>query len=608
MSSPEMLDITGPQGVSFRLAFSDRYLETPVIQLNQVGYNPRATERWAYVSAFLGDGGFLDLSAIPSHAEVLAEAVDPTMPREVVLAALPVTSRSTQDKDAGGAVKEINLASLPAAEDLRYRVRLPGVGVSWPTEVSERAASKAFVTVTRGLLYNRWGGPTELVCNQWGRPADHATVYTAELGDFLAKFPSTQPKVGERRLEGGYHDAGDFDQRPMHTVVPQLLLRAFEMDPERYTDGQLNLPESGNGIPDLLDEALWGVAAWEQLQEADGGVRMGVESHRHPWGFYLAHTDPLPYWTYSRCPKVSARAAGLFAQASRLLAPFDSSRAANLRERAVKAYAYAKSMGGAKAYLLFGAGELYRLTGQDSYRQDFEAQWAAMGSYGVFSNFSTTHLSQADYGNGNRAMGDFILAYLGSQGASSAMRSTTITNLDKFSNEVSSRIRSSHAHRSPRPANYNWDWGQGTHTARYMDPIVSRLQIGGLSAAKQQEYFNTMSLAADYVLGGNPDGRVYFTGLGSRPAEEPLHLDSLVFAKMGRGPVPGIPVYGPVEGLPAASYMAATKAAFHPSVDQLPRAMRFGDVRTLVNNTEFTVWESQAPFAQLFAMLSGPDA
>jgi hypothetical protein len=40
---------------------------------------------------------------------------------------------------------------------VRYRVRIPGVGVSWPTAVSEAAAFKAFYVVARGMFHNRWG-------------------------------------------------------------------------------------------------------------------------------------------------------------------------------------------------------------------------------------------------------------------------------------------------------------------------------------------------------------------------------------------------------------------------------------------------------------------
>jgi hypothetical protein len=127
--------------------------------------------------------------------------------------------------------------------------------------------------------------------------------------------------------------------------------------------------------------------------------------------------------------------------------------------------------------------------------------------------------------------------------------------------------------------------------------------LGGLSTAERQRYFDTLSLAADYLLGGNPNGLVYVTGLGSRHVEEPLHLDSLVFIKQGKGAMPGIPVFGPTATVPKAPYARATVAAFYPPFAERPEALRYADVRTVPNFSEFSVWETQAPDTELFAIL-----
>jgi endoglucanase len=523
----------------------------------------------------------------------------------VVVGGLAIAARATSDADAGGPVRQIDLATVPASETLRYRVRVPGVGVSWRTEVSERAAARAFYVAARGMFHNRWGGDLRPTLTTWSRPIDHPTVYTAEQTDFTRFYAESTPRTGQRALAGGYHDAGDFDQRPMHTVAPQLLLRAFELDPARYRDGQLDIPESGNGIPDLLDEALWGVRAWEQLQEADGGVRQGVESYRHPWAFYYAHTDPLPYWTYARGANVTARAAGVFAQAARLVLPYNAARAAALHGRAVRAWSWAKANGASDTNKLYAAGELYRLTGEAQYKTAFEASWSAIGSYGAFSKFAENQLYMGDYTGSSRAMPDYLQGYVGAPGATPAIVSTTLSWITRAADAVVARTESDHAHRNPRPASHGMDWGQGTTMGRYCDTVIARLQLGGLTVEQRQRYFDTLSLAADYVLGANPNGLVYMTGLGSRRVEEPLHLDSLSFVKDGKGVVPGIPVYGPIAGAPAASYMQPTLAQFYPTFNAHPPALRFADVRTMVPITEFTVWETQAPHTEHFAILAG---
>ncbi|MBI5533069.1 MAG: glycoside hydrolase family 9 protein [Deltaproteobacteria bacterium] len=606
LGSHDLLHVQGPGGVDVTLPFSDRYLETPVLQVNQVGYNPRATERWAYLSGWMGDGGFVQLGAFPSTAEVLVESSDAALPRPSVISNLPITLRAALDQDSGGEVRQIDLSTLPASEGARYRIRVPGVGVSWPTAVSEKAAFKAFYVVSRGVFHNRWGADIGAGQSNWTRPADHQSIFTGEIQDAEEYYTESQPKTGARTLIGGYHDAGDYDQRPMHTVVAELLMRAYELHPDSFADNQQTIPESGNGIPDILDEALWGVAGWEQLQESDGGVRQGAQSWRHPWGFYHANTDPLDYYTLARSADVTARASGLFAQASRLVAPFNPTRAQGLHSRAVQAWGYATANGANAPYRLYAAGELFRLTADPNYDTAFQQAWSQIGAYGAFSSFASEELYMGDYMGGGRAVADYLLGYVMSAGASPSLVSITRTQLKSMADEVVTTIHSERAHRTPRPLNRPSDWGGATTTAKYMDTVVAMLQLGGNTPAETQAYHNALSLAADWVLGGNPNGYVYFTGLGSRHVEEVLHLDSLSYAKEGKGSIPGIPVYGPNDDAPNAEYAAPTVGAFFPAFSAQPPGMRYGDVRTLVTCNEFTVWESQAPHTELFAALLGP--
>ena len=60
-------------GVNFLLPFNDRYIETPIIHLNQVGYNPHSTKRYAYISGWMGDGHALPLDNFPTEAEILLD-------------------------------------------------------------------------------------------------------------------------------------------------------------------------------------------------------------------------------------------------------------------------------------------------------------------------------------------------------------------------------------------------------------------------------------------------------------------------------------------------------------------------------------------------------
>ncbi|MFH1437135.1 MAG: glycoside hydrolase family 9 protein, partial [Pseudomonadota bacterium] len=599
---------TDETALDVRVCFSDHYLETPLIQVNQVGYNPRASLKYAYVSGWMGDGGAADLTGIET-VDVLVERLDPLDWRIAEAAGLAATVRSASDSDAGGEVREIDLSGLRAAEGVRYRVRIPGVGVSWPTAVSEEAAFKAFYTVWRGLFLNRWCGDLDADYTDWSRPEDHCIAYWVETGssDPWDMFDPGTSIADPRPLRGGHHDAGDFDIRQFHAVVAQYLMRAYEMNPDLFTDGQLTIPESGNGIPDILDEALWNVAGWEQLQNENGSIRGGVESWAHPRGYYYANDDELPYWTYDPVHWHTAHVAGTLAQAAYLVEPFDGIRAAELEQAARDAYGWADSAGAEDEYLLYGASELYRLTGEEQFATDFETYWAAIDVWGrgAFDNIvPMINVYPGMWLGYHPAMADFVMGYYNAASPDAGIQATTVANLDeRAGNQVEDILNSVHAHRHGRDG-LDPDWGVATATGLHADMIYQRLQIGGLTGVQAQTYFNAMSLLADYVLGCNPMSYTYITGLGSRRPEEPVHTDSLSFIKdAGMPPMPGIPVIGMVRNMPGAPYYDAPEAAFYPVFGGQPLGWRHADTRVMINMSEFTVWENQAPLAELFAAL-----
>ena len=631
VGSPEVLQITGPTfdyeiiqpdlqrefrsaSLDVILPFSDRYLATPAIQVNQLGYSPAATRRYAYVSGWIGDGGPLDLSGYPANAQVLVESSDPLQPRAVALSGLPITLRAAMDQDSGTEVRDIDIAALPESDTATYRVRVPGVGVSWPTQVNELAVFEAFYHIARGMFHNRWAGDLAPEYTDWTRPVDHGYVFTSEGLNPWAFFTGATPRVGERPLFGGHHDAGDFDIRPFHQIVAQLLMRAFEINESAFTDGQLTIPESGNGVPDLLDEALWSVAAWEYLQEDDGGVRIGAESNSHPPSFYLAHEDPLPYWTYSRLPVFTARCAGLFAQAARLVAPYDGIRAHMLEQRAIAAFDYAvangvgPNSGGALGY---AASELFRLTGDDVYRKAFVDAWNAKAT--PSPPFAPLFFDREILGPGvftspeQNFEWDHVTAYIESGAAASEHVSAVRGRVGLRPAELLARFESAHAHRNGRISGAPLTFGKSTSIGQYLFGAYAALQMGNLNDQSVQDVYDMMSLSADYVLGCNPSGMSWITGLGSRRPMDPLHLDSLAFIHAGQGPIPGIPLYGPVDNLPMNQFYTYAARLTYPAFADSPKGRRYADVHYFVICNEFSVWETQAPMTQLFASLIAPD-
>jgi hypothetical protein len=145
----------------------------------------------------------------------------------------------------------------------------------------------------------------------------------------------------ERDLRGGWFDAGDCNKYTSWTAGYVIgLLHAYSENPTVWTD-DFNIPESGNGVPDLLDEVKWGVDFLQRMQNPDGSVLsiVGLSCASPP----SSATGPSLYGDASTSATLSTAAA--FAQAARvfgsLRTPAFDTYAAGLRTRATDAWSWA---------------------------------------------------------------------------------------------------------------------------------------------------------------------------------------------------------------------------------------------------------------------------
>lgn len=104
---------------------------------------------------------------------------------------------------------------------------------------------------------------------RWTDGSCHGTDTSAPPGPGSAQN-------GNLDVHGGWHDAGDYQKTLWGRGVPELLF-AYEVNPTAWADGRLALPESGNGIPDLLDEVRWELDFYVRMQRPDGHFMSSVK-------------------------------------------------------------------------------------------------------------------------------------------------------------------------------------------------------------------------------------------------------------------------------------------------------------------------------------------
>ena len=86
-------------------------------------------------------------------------------------------------------------------------------------------------------------------------------------------FHASSGKTGKKDATKGWHDAGDFGKYVVNSGISTgTLLWAYEWYPEKIGAIPLNLPESGNGLPDILNEIKWNLDWMLTMQDEDGGV------------------------------------------------------------------------------------------------------------------------------------------------------------------------------------------------------------------------------------------------------------------------------------------------------------------------------------------------
>lgn len=142
-----------------------------------------------------------------------------------------------------------------------------------------------------------------------------------------------------RNLAGGWFDAGDTNKYVTFAngVVHQLLT-AYQTTPSVFTD-DYRIPESGNGIPDILDEIRWELDWVGRMQYPDGSVALKVGDIINTKGG-APSTDDSPRYYVPACTSSTIAAAGMFAHAAYVFKDLEplAADARLLRGRALAAW------------------------------------------------------------------------------------------------------------------------------------------------------------------------------------------------------------------------------------------------------------------------------
>ena len=211
---------------------------------------------------------------------------------------------------------------------------------SAPFQISGNVYKPILIQAVRMLYYQRAGFAKDApyAGEGWTDKASHmGHGQDVETRLYSAKGDKTT----ERDLHGGWYDAGDLNRYTRWSADYVVgLLHAYNENPAAFTD-DFNIPESGNGVPDLLDEVKWEADWLVRMQNADGSLLsvLGV-SHASPPS---AAKGPSFYGPASTSATLGG--AGAFAYAAKVYGrlPQFAAYAADLKDRAIRAWEWAQT-------------------------------------------------------------------------------------------------------------------------------------------------------------------------------------------------------------------------------------------------------------------------
>jgi len=480
-----------------------------------------------------------------------------------------------------------------------YFISVPGVGRSLPFRIADDVYAEAFQTAAYGVFAQRCGIELGPPYSEWRRVACHANGLTPTTQNRLEphdiKVLADRADLSRARVQavGGHHDAGDYNPRS-HIDVAQTLMDAYEIAPAKFRDGQLNVPESGNGVPDILDEAAWALRLWEGLQDADGGVHDGTESNGDPDFITTAELDTLGDYAYAKDAAGSFTAAGAFAQAERIWRSLGGApRSAELLERAQRAFDWAMAhppadAGDAAAYAAaflspkaYAAAELLRATGDARYNAAFTeaAVWARKpeAEIEVYGLYDQSRAAWA-YANCDPAQATPELQ--------AAARDAIIRYAQMLIGPSSTM-----AYAFIRHPYAPITWGTGA----YENNLTPILWAWALTGDEQYRYW--MVRTCDNTLGANPLGLSYIVGLGTRTVRAPLHNSR--YGVSGEV-VRGMQTQGPSQR--AEGYRVA-ETAYPPPREDFASLYQFVDCHFAISIDEGTVSAQAKTMAALGLLL-----
>jgi len=449
-------------------------------------------------------------------------------------------SEPLADADSGDRVQRADFSAveLPGT----YVLDVRGVGRSFRFTIGDDVLARPLYLALRSFYGQRCGTTVDLGPDFPG--------YRHSACHREGAWHASSGKTGPRLSAKGWHDAGDYGRYVVNSgIATGTLLWAFEMFGDRLETLKLDIPESGDGVPDVLDEARWNLEWMLSMQDEDGGVFHKQTSERFS-GFVMPEDDAGVSYAIGTGREpfkgtcATADLAAVAAMAARAFRPYDSTFAETVLAAARKAWAWAVAHpdvvyrnpngvatgeygdGDCRDEQLWAAAELWRTAGDEAAGRHFLGHERELRAR-VKPDGPPSWANVAPL-----ALWSYALASGGDAGVRQAIREASLAAADA----IVARSAANGYRVSLTAADYVW--GSNGVAANY------GLQLLVANAMRPDpRYVETARDNLYYLLGRNTFSLSWLTRVGENAFRHPHHRPS--GADANSEPWPGLLAGGP---------------------------------------------------------------
>lgn len=506
---------------AFLLLFNCKQELFPSIYLNQLGFTPKAVKQ-AFVSGDIYTNEFNLLNPVSNEIVYTGELTElkewsfsGTSARIANFSDFQETGNYTLE--VGGTKQEFNISNT-----INKDIGLASLKTYYLARVSEPILEK------HAGIYSR----------ELGHPDREIKIHTSAAS-------SNKPEGTVISSPGGWYDAGDYNKYIVNSgVTMHTLLQLYELYPEYWKNLNLDIPESNNNIPDLLDEILINLRWMLSMQDKeDGGVYHKLTS-RSFCGMVQPHEDNLERFVVAKSTAATLDFAAVTSKSYRILSKFESELpglADSCLVAAKKAWewteknpdvlyvqpvdistgAYGDDKIGDEKY--WAANELYLSTKDENYLNNISftsaygaPHWSKVGILGSFSWMEKENVII------NKFEKDKL----------EVVKQELIKSADKYyKNYSESAFKTSID---------SFAWGSNSDVANQGFLFIHAYKVTG-----DYKYLSAAESNLNYLLGANPLDMCFVTGFGKNSPEN-VH-DRRCSSDNIQKPIPGLLVGGPTK-------------------------------------------------------------